>query len=85
MTWMNCNIITLEHQKTNWEMTTGINRYDNDYDALHEQSVPNNNVPAPNDNNDNDDGGHDNGNDKEDDEMTSVETTESNRATARVL
>jgi len=36
---MNCIIIVLEQHRKSWETTKGIHLYDNDYNALHEQSL----------------------------------------------
>ncbi len=89
VTWMNCNIVVLEHHKTNWEATQGINRYDDNYDPLPDHPVSAKNLQLENKQNDEDDNNNDDSeggsNNASQDETTSVTTTESDRATAQIL
>jgi len=80
---MNCNIVVLEQCQTNWEATKGNYLYDDDYNALHEQSISDDSAAIQDTNNDNNNDNDADGNDNN--EMESVETTESNRVNARVL
>jgi len=52
---MNCNIVILEHRKTNWDGMQGINRYDDNYDPLPDWLSYAENLQMDNKQNNNDD------------------------------